>query len=109
MVSCVLFPFLSGLPAIFQVFVAFLTSFPQVGHFAMINPYGACYHSDVHKTLSIHPLSMVTEKAKLGFFLVDEHMKMPFFRNICALKILNAGEDMLIFIFLWNYYYRGRL
>jgi len=56
MVSCVLFPFLSGLPAIFQVFVAFLTSFPQVGHFAMVNPYGACYHMDVHKTLSIHPL-----------------------------------------------------
>jgi hypothetical protein len=34
-VSCVRFPFLSGLPAIFQVFFAVLTSFPQVGHFAI--------------------------------------------------------------------------
>jgi hypothetical protein len=80
MVSCVLFPFLSGLPAIFQVFVAVLTSFPQVGHFAMINPYGACYHMDVHKTLSIHPLSIVFEKPKLGLFSGDVHMKTPFFR-----------------------------
>ena len=99
MVSCVLFPFLSGLPAIFQVFVAFLTSFPQVGHFAMINPYGACYRIDVHKTLSIHPLPMVFKKAKLGFFLVYVHMKTPFFRYIFALKTLIAGEDYAYFHF----------
>jgi len=38
MVSCVRLPFLSGFPAIFQVFFGVLTSFPHVGHFAMIIP-----------------------------------------------------------------------
>ena len=38
MVSWVRLPFLSGFPAIFQVFLAVFTSFPHVGHFAMVIP-----------------------------------------------------------------------
>jgi hypothetical protein len=52
-VSWVRLPFLSGLPAIFQVFVGFLTSFPQVGHFAMVIPNLGCYHMHQHKTLAV--------------------------------------------------------
>jgi hypothetical protein len=53
MVSCVRFPFLSGLPAIFQVFTGFLASFPQDGHFAMIITVLECYHMTQHKTLAV--------------------------------------------------------
>jgi ABC-type amino acid transport system permease subunit len=35
-VSWVRLPFLSGLPAIFQVFFVFFISFPQVGHFVIV-------------------------------------------------------------------------
>src|SRR4030042_534897 len=34
MVSCIRFPLLSGLPAIFQIFFGFLTAFPHLGHLA---------------------------------------------------------------------------
>ena len=65
MVSCVLFPFLSGLPAIFQVFFAVFTSFPQVGHFAIIIPMVQCYHMNQHKTLAVNIRKMVKKRAFL--------------------------------------------
>jgi len=71
MVSCVLFPFLSGLPAIFQVFLAVLTSFPQVGHFAIIIPMVQCYHMNQHKTLAVNIRKMV----KKIFFTVKKRRK----------------------------------
>jgi hypothetical protein len=52
MVSSVRFPFLSGFPAIFQVFFAVLTSFPHFGHFAIIIPLMPLYHISNNKTLS---------------------------------------------------------
>lgn len=54
MVSCVLLPFLSGFPAIFHVFFAVLTSFPQMGHFAMIIPLRYRYHMIQHKTFAVN-------------------------------------------------------
>jgi hypothetical protein len=54
MVSCVRFPFLSGLPAIFHVFFAVATSFPQTGHLAIGYSSGSWLRMYVHKTLSIH-------------------------------------------------------
>ena len=52
MVSSVRFPFLSGFPAIFQVFFAVLTSFPHFGHFAIIIPLMPRYDIGYNKTLS---------------------------------------------------------
>ena len=54
MVSWVRFPFLSGLPAIFHVFFAFLTSFPQLGHFAISITSFTPLRMIIHKTLSIN-------------------------------------------------------
>jgi len=44
---------LSGLPAIFQVFIGVLASFPQDVHFAMVIPVVDCYHMTQHKTLAV--------------------------------------------------------
>jgi len=63
-VNSVLLPCLSGLPAIFQVFTGFLTSFPQDGHFAMIITVLECYHMDQHKTLAVD----TGENVKKRFF-----------------------------------------
>ena len=52
MVSSVRFPFLSGFPAIFQIFFAVLTSFPHFGHFAIIVPLIPRYRIRDNKTLS---------------------------------------------------------
>jgi hypothetical protein len=74
MVSWVRLPFLSGFPAIFQVFLAFLTSFPHVGHFAMVIPLSQRIICMGLK----HFLSLACEKAKLGFFYVKTCMKHVF-------------------------------
>ena len=73
--SCVRLPFLSGLPAIFQVFVAFLTSFPQVGHFAMVIPDLECYHMDQHKTLAVN----IRKKSQKKAFLWSKNGKTDIF------------------------------
>jgi hypothetical protein len=61
-------PFLSGFPAIFQVFFAFFTSFPQTGHLAIAIPLMHGYHAHVHKTLAVHTNKPTKNKAKLSFF-----------------------------------------
>jgi hypothetical protein len=69
-VSSVLLPLLSGLPAIFQVFFGVLTSFPHEGHLAIMIPFQA-FTWDEHKTFSIErpqnrpdhaPSSRITSK-----------------------------------------------
>ena len=51
-VSSVLFPFLSGLPAIFQVFLGVATSVPHLGHLAIRLPLHKL-QMNYHKTFSI--------------------------------------------------------
>ena len=51
-VSSVLLPLLSGLPAIFQVFLGVATSAPHLGHLAIILPIYKITDDD-HKTFSI--------------------------------------------------------
>jgi hypothetical protein len=65
-VSWVLFPNLSGLPAIFQDFFAVLTSFPHLGHFAMFSippVIGIVWR--VHKTFSIPNVKKSPKQAKM--------------------------------------------
>jgi hypothetical protein len=45
-------PLLSGLPAIFHVFLGVLTSFPHKGHLAIYHPFPT-FTWDEHKTFSI--------------------------------------------------------
>ena len=54
MVSWVRFPFLSGLPAIFQLFFKEAISAPHLGHFAINIPSFISLHGLLHKTLSIY-------------------------------------------------------
>ena len=51
-VSSVLFPLLSGLPAIFQVFLGLATSVPHLGHLAIRLPIPKL-QMNYHKTFSI--------------------------------------------------------
>jgi hypothetical protein len=78
MVSCVRFPFLSGLPAIFQVFFAFLTSFPHLGHFAIYLDLCTWIRMYVHKTFSIGYMQKTESASEIACF--------------CGFNIRNLGK-----------------
>ena len=101
MVSCVLFPCLSGLPAIFQVFFAVLTSFPHVGHFAMIIPVVQCYHMNQHKTLAVNIPKMI----KKAFVYDKKYGKTIPFIEKTDTKMLNwrARLWLMVLMFLSSF------
>jgi hypothetical protein len=68
-------PCLSGLPAIFQVFFAVFTSFPHVGHFAMVIPLR---QRIICMSLK-HFLSLACKAAKMGCFYGEAWIKHDFY------------------------------
>ena len=67
MVSSVLFPALSGLPAIFQVFFG-VTSFPHLGHFAISNSSSRDMRDGGVLTPFVHEFSSSDRDPLAGLF-----------------------------------------
>ena len=91
-VSCVRFPFLSGFPAIFQVFFAFLTSFPHLGHFAILLFLDSWYRMNVHKTFSIMISSYYSARVCLSPLTFSNCVRKVNLQGFCSLFLLRSGR-----------------
>jgi hypothetical protein len=76
---------LSGFPAIFHVFLAAFTSFPQSGHLAIIFPPVHRYVRYLHKKFSIESPKVVNEVRDAPWHLIANVKS-------CAMRGMAAGS-----------------